>query len=99
MENIAAKGANTAQVEPVSVEVRYAHESLFREQRSSVAFDEHASKAESIFWNGQLESARTGLKRLTEKVYSLSGNKNLQGVERVKFLCDLHALSSSTTTA
>ncbi|MBF0401141.1 MAG: hypothetical protein HQL90_10285 [Magnetococcales bacterium] len=65
-------------------------------QRHAVTFDAHACRAESAFWNGHLKTTHRGLRSLTEKILSLSGN-NVQGVERIKFLCDLKTLSFDTS--
>lgn len=78
MENIAAYGTNTVQLESVNVGTRIISEIVSPEHSASGAFDEQLAKAELAFWDDQLGSTQPGLKQLAEEItYTLSGLKSL----------------------
>ena len=78
MENIAAYGTHTVQMESVSAGVRIISELSDQEPRSSGAFDEQLAKAESAFWDEQLGAPQPSLKNLAEEItHTLSGLKSL----------------------
>ena len=78
MENIAAYGTNTVQLESVDVGTRIISEIVSPEQHASGTFDEQLAKAELAFWDEQLGSTQPGLKNLAEEItYTLSGLKSL----------------------
>ncbi|MEO5341045.1 MAG: flagellar protein FlaG [Magnetococcus sp. MYC-9] len=79
MENIAAYGVHTVQVESVKVGPRVVAEPSAPERKSSGAFDEQLAKAELAFWEDQLGSTQPGLKNLAAEItHTLSGLKSLQ---------------------
>ena len=72
MENIAVNSVNAAQGELLNDREWGISEPLPPEQHLSGALKEYVTRAESAFWNGQLGSARTGLRRLTDKIRAIS---------------------------
>ncbi|MBF0459755.1 MAG: flagellar protein FlaG [Magnetococcales bacterium] len=78
MENIAAYGMNTVQMESVNAGARIFSERPALEQSASGAFDAQLAKAELAFWDDQLGSTQPGLKNLAEEItHTLSGLKSL----------------------
>ena len=96
MEHMTTHGTKTEQVKSVGVMRQYLSEQRSLEQRPSRTFDDHVAKAEAVFWNNQLDSAPPGLRCLAEKIYALSGIESMQRVDRIKFVCDIGCLSSSS---